>query len=155
MARKISELPSFLISLQKGRLLLPSNSVAEIIPYEPLQRSQDTPDWFLGLLSWRSLQVPVVSFEMLSVRRARFSLISVSSASLVICTGISGNKEIPYFALVAQVMPTLRRVIPDELIETGEEALPTELMKILYRGEPAAIPNVEYLEQQLATIDYL
>lgn len=154
MARKITELPIFLISLQKGRLLLPSNSVAEIIPYEPLQRGQETPDWFLGVLGWRSIQVPVVSFEMMSQRRARFSLISVASASLVICTAIGGNASIPYFALVAQVMPSLHRVMPDELIETGEEALPTEMIKLLYRGEPASIPNMDYIEEQLGAVDF-
>ena len=42
----LEPLPSFVIPLQKSNLVLPSASVAEIIPYEPLRRLPDTPDWF-------------------------------------------------------------------------------------------------------------
>ena len=149
MSEIIQELPVFLITLQKSRILLPSTSVAEIIPYEPLQRSQDTPHWYLGILGWRGLEVPVISFEMLCDARASFSLISVASASLVICTGLD---ELPFYALVSQVMPRLAIVVPDELIDTGEEIQPAELQKILYRGEPAAIPDMGYIEQKLKEV---
>jgi|TARA_Y100000310_G_scaffold240524_2_gene244349 chemosensory pili system protein ChpC len=153
MAQTIKELPTFLITLQKSRMLLPELSVAEIIPYEPLQRSQDTPDWYLGILGWRGLEVPVISFEMLTDERANFSLISVASASLVICTGITASSDLPFFALIAQVMPELKKVIPDELIETGEETNATELQQILYKGDPAIIPAIDYIEQKLAEVE--
>jgi len=155
MSEAIQELPTFLITLQKNNILLPNTSVAEIIPYEPLQRSQDTPDWFLGTLGWRGLEVPVVSIEMLADKRANFSLISVSSASLVVCTGIRRDDELPFYALVAQVMPRLQRIVPDELIEPGEEARPAEMQKILYRGEPAVIPDLDYIEEKLKEVEII
>ena len=88
----VEKLPTFLVPLQKSNILLPRNSVAELIPYEPLQRIQNTPDWFLGLLSWRGVQVPVFSFEMLTRAAASFSLMSVASASLVIA-GMTAEGE--------------------------------------------------------------
>jgi chemosensory pili system protein ChpC len=94
MSEVVEELPTFLVPLQKSNILLPSSSVAEIIPYEPLQRIQDTPDWFLGLLGWRGIEVPVLSFEMLTRANASFSLMSVASASLVVCTTLGGKVDL-------------------------------------------------------------
>jgi hypothetical protein len=85
------DLPTFVIPLYKSILLIPNATVAEIIAYEPLQRVQGSPDWFLGFLGWRGVQVPVVSFEMLTVGRGSFSLVSVSSASLVVVKACSSS----------------------------------------------------------------
>jgi hypothetical protein len=76
----------------------------------------------------------------------------VASASLGICTGISGP-DLPFFALVAQVEPELVRVVPDELIDTGEETRPTELQQILYKGDAATIPALDYIEQKLEEVN--
>lgn len=153
MSETIHELPTFLITLRKSNILLPETSVAEIIPYEPLQRRPNTPDWYLGILAWRGLQVPVISFEMLTDDRANFSLISVASASLVICTAMNGSDDLPFYALVAQVRPTLLTIVADELIGTGEETKPTEQLRISYKGDPAIIPAMDYIEQKLAEVE--
>ena len=83
MSEVSDQIDVYMIRMQKQGVLLPSDNIAEIIPYEHLQRLEETPDWLLGLLGWRGVQVPVVSFEMLTVERASFSLVSVASASLV------------------------------------------------------------------------
>jgi len=150
----IKELPTFQIPLQKTSLLLPNACVAEIIPYEPLQRIQDTPDWFLGLLGWRGIGVPVISFEMLSVARASFSLISVASASLVVVRTINGTDELPYFSIVAQALPRLIRTSSDQLFETQDQTEATELMKVRLGEEVAAIPNLESIEESLLEVSF-
>ena len=70
------KLSTYVVPLQKSNVLIPEITVAEVIPYEPLQRVQDTPDWFLGFLGWRGVQVPVASFEMLTIEKASFSLVT-------------------------------------------------------------------------------
>lgn len=154
MSEIVDELPTYLIPLQKSNILLPNNSVAEIIPYEPLQRIQNTPDWFLGLLSWRGIQVPVLSFEMLTRASASFSLMSVASASLVICTTLSGRDDMRYFALVAQALPRLMRLNPEELIESQEDTVETELSIVRLNGQPAVIPDLDYVESCLVDLDF-
>jgi hypothetical protein len=47
-----------------------------------LQLIENTSELVLSLLGWRSIQMPVVSFEKLAVERASFALASVASASL-------------------------------------------------------------------------
>lgn len=150
-ARKV-ELPTFFVPLQKSNLLIPNATVAEIIPYEPLQRVQDTPDWFLGYLGWRGVQVPVVSFEMLSVERGSFSLVSVASASLVVLKALGGRDGIDFIAIVAQALPQLHRITEDMIFETGEDSTRTELAKVRFGNEIVAIPDLDYIEWSVATV---
>ena len=147
-------LPVFVIPLQKSTIMLPNASVAEIIPYEPLQRVQDTPDWFIGVLAWRGVQVPVVSFEMLTVKRASFSLVSVSSASLVVLRALGGWQGFQYFALVAQALPRLALVTADELFQVSEDVAVTELFKARYGDLLVSIPDVDYIEGQIDQIAF-
>ncbi|MCB1691604.1 MAG: chemotaxis protein CheW [Pseudomonadales bacterium] len=143
------ELPTFLVQLQKSNLLVPNATVAEIIPYEPLQRIPDSPDWLLGILGWRGVQVPVISFEMLTVRRGSFSLVSVASASLVILKALGGREDLRFFAIVAQTLPRLMRVTPDQLFATGESPEQTELVRARLRDEVVAIPDLEFVERSI------
>lgn len=154
MSEIVSELPTFVVPLQKSNILVPNATVAEIIPYEPLQRVQGTADWFLGFLAWRGVQVPVVSFEMLTVERASFSLVSVSSASLVVIRAPRMTGDVQYIALVSQALPRLVRVKSSELTESGEKVELTELMKVRYADEVLAIPNLDYIESEVCRVAF-
>ena len=142
-------LPTFIVPLQKSNILVPQAAVAEIIPYEPLQRVQDSPDWFLGFLAWRGVQVPVASFEMLTVERASFSLVSVSSASLVILRALGGQEDFSYIAIVAQTQPGLVQLTADELFSTDDEVAKTELQKVRYGDDVLGIPDLIYIESEI------
>lgn len=152
MAQADIEIPTFVVPLQKSSILVPNATVAEIIPYEPLQRVQGTPDWFLGFLGWRGVQVPVVSFEMLTVERGSFSLVSVASASLVILKVLGTSDRLKFFAIVAQALPRLVRITAKELFITDEMANKTELQRARYGDDVYSIPNVDYIESALLSV---
>ena len=154
MSEVTTELPVFLIPLQKSNMILPTQAVAEIIPYEPLQRLQDSPDWFLGFLAWRGIQVPVASFEMLSAERSSFSLVSVASASLVLIKAQQGQADLPFFALVAQTLPNQIRVTPDGLIELDDELHRTELVRARMQDQIVSIPDLNYIEDEIRSTAY-
>jgi len=154
MSEPKTELPVFVMALQKSSILIPNASVAEIIPYEPLQRVPETPDWFLGFLGWRGVQVAVTSLEMLTQKRASFSLVSVSSASIVILRALSGEDDFKYLAIVAQALPRLVRIKEGELFDTGEDVEKTELIRARYGDEVIAIPDIDYLESEIRRIAY-
>ncbi|MCH7742029.1 MAG: chemotaxis protein CheW [Proteobacteria bacterium] len=148
----MTTLPTYIIAMQKQGILLPQSTVAEIIPYEPLQRVEGTPDWFLGLLGWRGVQVPVSSFEMLTVERASFSLASVSSASLVVIRGLNNQEDLPYHAMVAQTRPRLVELTAEMLFETGEVPEKTETARIRFEDDIISIPDLDYVEAAIQNI---
>jgi chemosensory pili system protein ChpC len=148
------EVPTFVVPLQKSNILVPKASVAEIIPYEPLQQIPDTPDWFLGFLRWRGVQVPVASFEMLTKERASFSLVSVSSASLVIVKVLGVQDDFSYMAIVAQQAPELVTMTAAQLFETGDPVEKTELVKARYADQNISIPDLDYIESEIRLVAF-
>ena len=143
------QLPVYVLPMRKMGALVPAASIAEIIPYEPLQRVEESPDWLLGLLGWRGVQLPVVSFEMLTVERASFSLFSVASASLVIIRGTSDQQSLPFYSLVAQTLPTAFDITPEMLFETGEATARTEVSKVRFHNDVLSVPDLDYIETAL------
>lgn len=143
------QLEVYVLPMQKQAVILPGDAVAEVIPYEPLQRILDTPNWFLGLLGWRGVQVPVVSFEMLTVERASFSLVSVASASLAIVRGNTDQTSLPFYALVAQTHPVPHTITAEMLFETGDPVERTEIAKVRFNNDVLSVPNLDYLEAAL------
>lgn len=148
----VTEVSTYVVPLQKSSILVPNATVAEVIPYEPLQRVQDTPDWFLGYLGWRGVQVPVISFEMLTVQRGSFSLVSVSSACLLVLKSVSGASNFDFLAMVAQAEPKLVPVTADELFAVDEAPNQTELERFGYGDEVVSIPDFDFIESQLAGV---
>ena len=143
------QLEVHILEMQKQAVILPGDVVAEIIPYEPLQRMEDTPEWFLGLLGWRGIQVPVVSFEMLTVERASFSLVNVASASLVIVRGDTDQALLPFYALVAQTHPVAHEIIDEMLLGTEGTIRRTEIAKVRFNNDVLSVPNLDYIEAML------
>lgn len=149
MSEVADHIDVFMIRMQKQGVILPADNVAEIIPYEPLQRLEETPDWLLGLLAWRGVQVPVVSFEMLTVERASFSLVSVASASLVLLRGMTDQASLPFYAIVSQTEPHRFSVSEQMMFETGEPLARTELARVRFNEDVVSVPNLEYVEAAL------
>ena len=145
-----SELATLLIPMHGKQLVLPNVTVAEVIPYIQPDPQDNAPNWFLGTFPWRNIVVPIVSFEALNEE----PFVSQSrKRRIAVLNGVVDNQRLPFCAIVTEGMPRLMRVLTDE-ISTDEDAAPgpCELGRVLVSGERAAIPNVDYIQQQLLTV---
>jgi hypothetical protein len=91
---------------------------------------------------------------MLTVKRASFSLVSVSSASLVILRALGGWQSFQYFALVAQALPRLVNIQASELTATSDEFAATELLKARFGELLVSIPDIDFIESQIDQITF-
>lgn len=149
----ISELATLLIPVNGKQLVLPNVAVAEIIPFIAPEAVDDVPNWFLGHFVWRKIRVPLVSFE--AINDEPF-LGNIRSRRIAVLNGIVGNTEIPFCGLVTQGVPRLMRVLPDE-VAVDEEAIvgPAEICRVLVSGERAAVPDVDFIQQQVLSLNLL
>ncbi len=152
----ITEIPSLLIPMADGKLLLPTVSVAEMIPYQQPQAVQiiegkELPPWFLGDLLWRGVTVPMLSYEAINggaVAQAQ----PVSQVAVLNNTGVS--EQLPFLAILTQGIPHLSRVVPTEISENTQTPLQDyDQMQVFIAGEQAVVPNISLLEH--ACIDLL
>lgn len=153
MSEAESSVFALLVSLQGGRLLLPNLAVAEVVSLDGLQPpSAGAPAWLLGRLPWQGLEIPVLRFESLNGkavdapgRRSRAVIINTLGRKLA--TG--------RFGLLCDGYPHLATIERDALQPT--ELRPDDhaafvLSRAVLGGESVAIPDLEALEQALATV---
>lgn len=146
-----NEVASLLIPITGRLLLLPTVTVAEMVPFAEPLHNPNTPDWHLGEISWREHQIPLISFELINGEsKPMYS----SSCRIAILNNTGVNEKLPFLAIATQGIPRLSRVKADEIQEIeGQQLKHYELMAVNHAGESVIIPNVSGLEQTL--IDFV
>jgi chemosensory pili system protein ChpC len=143
-----NQIPSLLIPVANGQLILPTVSVAEMLPYKKPQM-RDTqidklPGWFLGNVLWRGVMVPMISYEAIN-GNAIPTIQLTSQMTILNNTGVS--EKLPFLCFPTQGIPRLSRVTPELIKEDTATILkPYDDFNIVVNGEFATIPALEKLE---------
>lgn len=145
-----TEVASLLVPLNSKTLLVPTVTVAEMVPYVRVQKAPGSPAWYLGDLVWREQAVPLLCFEVLSGG----SMPSYSSSCRIAVLNNTGvDEKLAFIAIPTQGIPRLSRVKPDEIHHISDGKLgPYDLMLVSHAGDTVVIPDVGALEQTI--IDY-
>ncbi len=139
------EVASLLIPMEQRTLLMPTVSVAEMVPWKMPVPVLNAPDWFMGMFLWRERQVPLLSFEVIN-GEARAPIHNRCRVAILNNTGES--EDLPFIAIATQGIPRLARVNDREISQIENVVVkPFELMHVSLAGELAIIPNVAALEQ--------
>lgn len=137
-----------LIPLAREQLLLPNSAVAEIIGYQAPQASEgDRPDWWLGLLTWRGLEIPLIALEV--IRGGALPEIT-SSTRIAVFNSLSGNVNMPFYAIIVHGLPHLAKLNNEQVNALDGEAGPCGLQLVEINGDPALIPDLDAIEDLLA-----
>ena len=149
MADKIpDEVASLLIPMVGRPMLLPNVAVAEIVPWVEPEKQDNAPEWFLGNVSWRGVDVPLVSLELMNDTDVDEAY---SGDRIAVLNGVGGTKK-EFYAVSVQGLPRLIRVFGEEV--SGDEQLsePAYDMNVLVSGERAMIPDLDYVEKQIDSL---
>ncbi|CAA0080107.1 Uncharacterised protein [BD1-7 clade bacterium] len=140
---------TLLCQIESNILLLPDVSVAEIIDYQPVESDDDMPTWFLGLLDWRELEIPLVSLEALK-DNTFFS--HSSTLKIIIVNSTSHRDDFAYWGFVAAEAPKMRRLVKDQL--TAGELSDSEFVRAAARmdDDTVLIPDLAAVETQIAEL---
>jgi len=140
-------LTALLVPLGDRNLLLPNVAVAELIPYRNVQRGEGLPDWFLGQIGWRDLQLPLLSFEAASGGVAHLG----PDSRVAVINALGNRPRVKFLAVVVQGIPRSLKVSSD-LVRAGEPLAPMELDAVRIGDLVASIPDLVGLEQKLADL---
>jgi chemosensory pili system protein ChpC len=143
----VQDVSTLLIPVAGKTLLLPNVAIAEILEFnEPVPQS-DVPTWYLGNIGWRTLQIPLISFE--SVNEQAF-VNRASNAKIAILNGIVDNPRLPFWGIVTQGTPRQMRITAQEIVKDESASNgPAEFMSVVVNGEAARIPDLDFIEKQL------
>ena len=146
-------LPTLLFNIEGAQVLLPDIAVAEIIDYQLVSNVDldEAPDWWLGQLTWRGLQVPLISLE--SINHGAF-FTKKPALKIIIVNALNALKDTTaYWAFVALDTPKLQRIQRESLVLSDESSEGyVTLMQAELVGEDVIIPDMEKIETELATL---
>jgi chemosensory pili system protein ChpC len=152
MATESTEIACVMIPVGDTHLLLPNVSIAEIVPWrrlKPLDRGADKAPWCLGLFGWRGETVPVVRFELMN---GGGITAGSSGRCIVVMNRARSHKGRPFYAVAADGLPRLLRLHAEDLSSKPVRLGPAEVASVRVGTEPAIVPNLSFIEGQIATL---
>jgi len=139
-ARQIS-LTGLLLRLADRQLLLPNVAIAELIGYQPGQRSAGAPAWHLGFISWRQQQVPLLGFEA-----ACGGLTVVGERAQIVVLNTLGDSSLRFIGLLLQDIPRSCK-LDEQLSYVDVPLAPLELAAVQVGDVMARVPDLEGMER--------
>lgn len=141
------EISALFLHLTSDSLLVPMAAIAEVTNDDMEIMPLDEPDdRFYGSVSWRGLQLPLLSFEALSGGRRQ----TLSAESrVVILNAIGPGKVRGFYGLVVQGYPQRVNIVDIEEtqpIARQKSGVPGVLYEVVVMGQLALIPDFEFLE---------
>ncbi|MCK5880415.1 MAG: chemotaxis protein CheW [Sinobacterium sp.] len=153
MAEQTSDtkkLPTLLFNIEGSQVLLPDIAIAEIIEYQVISNveSDDIPDWWLGQLTWRGLQVPLISLE--SMNHGAF-FTKKPALKIIVVNALNALKDKGgYWAFVALDTPKLQRIQSDSLVASDDATVgDVTLMQAELEGEEVLILDMAKIESEI------
>ncbi len=144
------ELYSLLVPLVGERLIVPRTCVAEVIGLQAPAPMSNAPPWYLGLVTWNEVQVPVVSFE--GVLGQAIPVVS-GRTRVVVFNAIDGKLQSGCFGILTQGFPQLVRVNAEVIRPDPSRGFPERvpvICQIRMVNETPLIPDLQRLEQMIA-----
>lgn len=142
------EVPSLLVPMMGRPWLIPNIVIAEIIPLRQPDRLGEGPEWLLGWMNWRDVDIPLVSFEMLNDT----SQVNIGSDSrIAVLNTVSGTAG--FYGVITQGIPRQVKVNQNELVAESVETGPAEIMYVQVSGDLAMIPDLDAIERAVASVE--
>ena len=138
---------TLIIPLQTRNLLLPNVAVAEVVPYVRPREVVGAPDWLLGTLSWRGLNIPLISYDRL---QGLDNSAGIGQARIAVLNTVQADSGLKFYALVTAGIPQLKRVNADAIQEPPADVGEGALSQVQIGDIQAMIPDLDALEATVA-----
>lgn len=134
-----------MIPMNGRQLLLPNVSIAEVVDLAGTEAPADAPEWLVGTLDWRGLNLPVISYD--AANGGAHTAPGGNRGRIVVLNTIGDHHDrVPFMALVTQGIPSQTRLSEDQVRRRDGDTGSADLMQVDVEGETAYIPDLEFLQ---------
>ena len=140
-------IPCMLIPLQNRYLLLPNESIAEVLPMPPFEHNNSKPNYWLGQCNWHSYELPIIDMESLIDNKEP----SMSNThKLCVIHGINTIAEMSIYAFPCLGAPQLI-YLNESVLAQAQDTDESEFLhfQIEVGTKTAYIPNLDSIEATL------
>ena len=153
VAQEQTVLSCVMIPVAGTQLLLPNVCIAEIVPWRRMQPMERSPAWCLGLLGWRGENIPVIRYEILNKKGSEGA--PKTGRCMVVMNRARSAEGPAFYALAADQLPRMVQLNENDISNTPISLGPAETVVVAVGTEPAVIPNLEYIEEQVRALGEL
>jgi len=139
------EIKCTILKINGDELLMPSASIAEIMPIKNIINVANKPGWMLGYLDWRGHSVPLISFETMG--GVRMPSLATGNVKAAVLFSIGDDSDFPYVSILVSDAPKSINVTKEDLVPNKEEVShPAIDQKVMMTDGNYSIVNLEKLE---------
>lgn len=146
LEHRSSHLTGLLLPLADRNLILPNVAVAELIGYQSAAFDLDTPPWYLGRVTWRDQQIPLLSFESACASK----IVIGERARIVILNALGGRPDLKFIALLVQGIPRSYK-LDSQLSYVDVPLCALEQAAVQIGEQVAKVPDLLALEELLVS----
>lgn len=151
MAEDTQVIKCIILTLRSENVMVPNAAIAEIISAKDATRMENVPDWYLGKMAWRGVDVPLVSFEAAGGDKARSVNLNTQVAVLY---AVNKDAVYPYIGLVISGVPHVTRFSREQIIVDPESLLevhshPMVAQKTRINGAAVSILDIDAIESMV------
>jgi chemotaxis signal transduction protein len=137
------------IPLASISLLVPSASVAEVATLASISPVPFSPPWLIGVVGWRTLAVPVMSFEALLTGKPA---VPTSQSRIVVLYPLPGRGSGDFLGVLTASEPRPRTIEAAAAVAVNASDLPSSpyiASGLRVESRAMGIPNFEALKRVL------
>jgi chemosensory pili system protein ChpC len=146
LEHRTSNLTGLLLPLADRNLILPNVAVAELIDFQQGTFDLDSPPWYLGLVTWRDRQIPLISFESACGQK----IVMGERARIVILNALGGRPELKFIGLLVQGIPRSYK-LDSQLSYVDVPLCALEQAAVQVGEQVAKVPDLLALEELLVS----
>lgn len=136
-----------MLPLSTINLVVPNSAVSEVIGFSEPRRLDDTAEWFLGVVLWRGVYVPVMSVEQL----CGVDVVHIGPRSrIAIIYNPEKDEDLPYIGIHIQDIPRAYLADSSKLESANDDDLsPYLLSRIDDEQHARMIPDLDAIARDL------
>lgn len=149
------EVKCTILTLRSENVMVPNSAIAEIVSVKDAESVKNAPEWYLGKMQWRGVDIPLVSYEAAGGKDAKKVTLNTQVAVLY-----SSNNTIrhPYVGLVISGVPHVSifnstQIKTDPSFTADENPHPMVAQKTRINGAAVSILDTGAIEKMITKVD--
>lgn len=128
-------------------MVLPANLIADVVSSMTYLQIETEAAWAVGELSWRGLEIPVISIEQIIIARAP----RIKGSHVAIFQGTNDTDKLPFYAVPMQAIPHNFNLVKESDLSEREDDLDLACckVKVTARGVASIIPDLQAIEEKI------
>lgn len=139
-----------LLTLRTENVVVPNTAVAEIVSLREIKKIDKAPQWLLGKIQWRGVEIPLVSFE--AAQEGAGAAMTANQAAVIHLLDEDGQTSVyPYVGLSISGVPHISHFSKEQITTDTQTKKPHPMVaqRIRINGAAASILDIDAIASMI------